>query len=130
MQIIFSCLKIFLLRGRWRRYHEYVSFDKQNHRNVFYNYSRCNVELVNGAFCNQSSNLLGWGRWGVYADGLVGQHVLLLPETLATEVAVVEAGHVTPLVDHQVVRLREGTIAPTTVIRLSDRANLEKLLEN
>jgi len=64
----------------------------------------------------------------VYADGLVGQHVLLLPEALATEVAVVEAGHVTPLVDHQVVRLREGTIAPTTVIRLSDRANLERLL--
>ena len=66
----------------------------------------------------------------MYADGLVGQHVLLLPEALATEVAVVEAGHVTPLVDHQVVRLREGTIAPTTVIRFSDRTNLEKLLEN
>ena len=59
-------------------------------------------------------------------DGLVRQHVVLLAETFAAEVAEVEAGHVASLVDHQVVRLRERAIAPTTVVRLSDRANLEK----
>ena len=81
---------------------------------------------MNGTLGNQTGDFLGRGRRGVDTDGLVGEHVVLLPETLAAEVAEVEAGHVAPLVDHQVVRLGERAIAPTTVKCLSDRANLKK----
>ena len=58
---------------------------------------------------------------------LVSLHVLLAAEALATGVAEVEAGHVDPLVDGEVVGLREGPSAPPTVVGLTHCSDLKCL---
>ena len=56
---------------------------------------------------------------------LVSSHVLFAAEALAASVAEVKAGHVAPLVDGEVVRLRERPGAPPTVVGLPHGADLE-----
>ena len=51
-------------------------------------------------------------------------HLLLAAEALAAGVAEVEAGHVAPLVDHEVVGFGEGALAPAAVKSLPDWAYL------
>ena len=56
---------------------------------------------------------------------LVDLHFLLAAEALATEVTEVERSDMAPLVDHQVVGLGERSVAPTTVVCLSDGTDLK-----
>ena len=51
-------------------------------------------------------------------------HLLLAAEALAAGVAEVEARHVAPLVDHEVVGFGEGALAPAAVKSLPDWAYL------
>ena len=53
-------------------------------------------------------------------------HLLLAAEPFAAPVALVEAGDVTPLMDHQIVSLAEASVTPTTVKGFSNRLNLEQ----
>ena len=53
-------------------------------------------------------------------------HLFLAAESFAAPVALVEAGDVTPLMDHQVVSLAEASVTPTTVKGFSNRLNLEQ----
>ena len=52
-------------------------------------------------------------------------HLLLAAEPFAASVALMEAGDVTPLVDHQVVSLAEASVTPTTIKSLSNRLDLD-----
>ena len=61
-----------------------------------------------------------------YFDSPVILHLLLAAESFAAPVALVEAGDVTPLMDHQVVSLAEASVTPTTVKGFSNRLNLEQ----
>ena len=55
-------------------------------------------------------------------------HLLLAAEPFAASVALMEAGDVTSLVDHQVVSLAEASVTPTTIKSLSNRLDLEEKL--
>ena len=55
-------------------------------------------------------------------------HLLLAAEPFAAAVALMEAGDVTSLVDHQVVSLAEASVTPTTIESLSNRLDLEEEL--
>jgi len=79
--------------------------------------------LVNSTFGDEAGDLFRWRRGEV--EQLVGPHVLLAAETLAAGVAEVEAGHVAPLVDGQVVRLGERPGAPPAVVGLAHRPDLQ-----
>ena len=57
-------------------------------------------------------------------DSPVILHLLLAAEPFAASVALVEAGDVTPLMDHQVVSLAEASVTPTTVKGFSNWLNL------
>jgi len=82
---------------------------------------------VDGALRHQPPHLLGHLlRWAVHL--LVESHLLLAAEALAAGVAEVEAGHVAPLVDHEVVGFGEGALAPAAVKSLPDWAYLERFL--
>ena len=63
-------------------------------------------------------------------DSPVILHLLLAAEPFAAAVALVEAGDVTPLMDHQVVSLAEASVTPTTVKGFSNRLNLEQKCVN
>ena len=77
-----------------------------------------------GAACNDPQINIS-DQTEVGPDLLVGPHVLLAAETLAAGVAEVEAGHVAPLVDGQVVRLGERPGAPPAVVGLAHRPDLK-----
>ena len=55
-------------------------------------------------------------------------HLLLAAEPFAASVALMEAGDVTPFVDHQVVSLAEASVTPTTIKSLSNRLDLDEKL--
>ena len=80
-----------------------------------------------GAACNDRQiNISVQTRVG--ADLLVGPHVLLAAETLATGVTEVEVGHVASLVYLSVVGLRERPRAPTAIVGLANRPDLKWLV--
>ena len=53
-------------------------------------------------------------------------HLLLAAEPFAAPVALVVAGDVAPLMDHQVVSLAEASVTPTTVEGFSNRLDLKE----
>jgi len=86
---------------------------------------------VHRALSDQSGNLLRGRGLGLGnqcgAEHPVILHLLLAAEPFAASVALVEAGDVTPLMDHQVVSLAEASVTPTTVKGFSNWLNLERL---
>ena len=57
-------------------------------------------------------------------------HLLLAAEPFAASVALMEAGNMTPLVNHKVVSLAEASVTPTTVESLSNRLDLDEKFMN
>ena len=53
-------------------------------------------------------------------------HLLLAAEPFAAPIALVVAGYVAPLMDHQVVSLAEASVTPTTVEGFSNRLDLKE----
>jgi len=63
---------------------------------------------VNCTLCDETGYFFGfWRHQSIQAHLSVALHLLLAAEALAADVALVEAGHVASLVNHQVVRLGE-----------------------
>jgi len=52
-------------------------------------------------------------------------HLLLTAEPFPASIALMEAGDVAPLMDHQVVSLAEASVTPTTIKSFSKRLDLE-----